>query len=344
MPARRARREERDPPHAARLSGVPELPEVETVRRQLAPHVVGRTISALHIADERWCAPQHPEALEQAIVGQQITALGRRGKHLIVELSGGAQLLVHLRMTGILLWEAAPDVPYERVRFWLDGEHPLAFCDPRRFGTGMLLPDAATRDAYLDARLGPEPLDPESFTAQVLREAFRGREAPVKGVLLDQRTVAGVGNIYADEALFRAGIHPRDPLGWCAPISWSRCARGSSSRWSLGSMAVGRRSMIFGTSMARGDLSRTTSSCTVVAACPARTAGRRFRRWSSPGAAPTCARSASLRRAVCRAARAACLRAADRQAALAASVSRAPYARPSSSASLPDLSAAAVSV
>lgn len=196
---------------------MPELPEVETVRRQLAPHVVGRTISALHIADERWCAPQQPQELEEALVGQQIAALDRRGKHLIVELSGGAQLLVHLRMTGILLWEAASDVPYERVRFWLDGEHPLAFCDPRRFGTGMLLPDAAARDAYLGARLGPEPLDPEAFTVDVLREAFRGREAPVKGVLLEQRTVAGVGNIYADEALFRAGIHPARPARMVRP-------------------------------------------------------------------------------------------------------------------------------
>ncbi|MBO9533751.1 MAG: bifunctional DNA-formamidopyrimidine glycosylase/DNA-(apurinic or apyrimidinic site) lyase [Solirubrobacteraceae bacterium] len=190
---------------------MPELPEVETVRRQLAPHVEGRTITAMRIDDGRWCAPQEPGEVEDALTGHRIDALGRRGKHLIFSLSGGAQLLVHLRMTGILLWEAEEGAPYERVRFFLDDEHALAFCDPRRFGTGLLLPDEATRDAYLDERLGPEPLDPATFTPDVLRRAFKGREAPVKGIILDQRTVAGVGNIYADEALFRAGIHPARP-------------------------------------------------------------------------------------------------------------------------------------
>jgi formamidopyrimidine-DNA glycosylase len=190
---------------------MPELPEVETVRRQLAPHVEGRTITGVRIDDARWCAPQDAGEIEEALTGQRIDALERRGKHLIAVLSGGGQLLMHLRMTGILLWEPAEDAPYERVRFWLDDEHALAFCDPRRFGTGLLLPDRAARDAYLDARLGPEPLDPEAFTVDVLREAFRGRDAPVKGIILDQKRIAGVGNIYADEALFRAGIHPARP-------------------------------------------------------------------------------------------------------------------------------------
>lgn len=181
------------------------------MRRQLAPHVAGRMITALRIDDERWCAPQLPGELEEALVGERVTALARRGKHLIWELGGGARLLIHLRMTGILLWDAAPDVPYERVRFWLDDEHAVAFCDPRRFGTGLLLPDAASTDAYLSARLGPEPLDPEAFTDAVLATVLRGREAPVKAVLLDQAKIAGIGNIYADEALFRAGIHPARP-------------------------------------------------------------------------------------------------------------------------------------
>jgi formamidopyrimidine-DNA glycosylase len=190
---------------------MPELPEVETVRRQLAPHVEGRTITAVRIDDARWCAPQEPSELESTLAGQRIEQLERRGKHLIAVLSSGGQLLMHLRMTGILLWDAAEDVPYERVRLWLDDEHALAFCDPRRFGTGLLLPDRAARDAYLAARLGPEPLDPAAFTTDVLRDAFKGRDAPVKGILLDQKRIAGVGNIYADEALFRAGIHPARP-------------------------------------------------------------------------------------------------------------------------------------
>lgn len=190
---------------------MPELPEVETVRRQLAPHLEGRTITGIRIDDPRWCAPQDAAEVEERLTGRAIVSMGRRGKHLIVALADGQQLLMHLRMTGIILWEPADDVPYERVRIWLDDEHAIAFCDPRRFGTGLLLSSEAERDAYLDARLGPEPLDPEVFTDAVLRDALRGRDAPVKGLLLDQKRIAGIGNIYADEALFRAGIHPARP-------------------------------------------------------------------------------------------------------------------------------------
>jgi formamidopyrimidine-DNA glycosylase len=190
---------------------MPELPEVETVRRQLAPHVEGRTITSVHIDDPRWCAPQDATAVEAGLTGRRITQLGRRGKHLIASLDDGQQLLMHLRMTGIILWEPDEGVPYERVRIVLDESHAIAFCDPRRFGTGLLLPDEATRDEYLGARLGPEPLDPETFTDAVLADVLRGREAPVKGILLDQAKIAGIGNIYADESLFRAGIHPARP-------------------------------------------------------------------------------------------------------------------------------------
>lgn len=196
---------------------MPELPEVETVRRQLAPHVEGREITAVRIDDARWTAPQDAAEVEEQLVGRRIEALRRRGKHLIAELDDGQRLLMHLRMTGIILWDAPPDAPYERVRIWLDDEHSIAFCDPRRFGTGALLPSAAETDAYLDARLGPEPLDPEAFTDAVLRDAFRDRDAPVKAVLLDQKRIAGIGNIYADEALFRAGIHPARPARQIKP-------------------------------------------------------------------------------------------------------------------------------
>ena len=196
---------------------MPELPEVETVRRQLAPHVEGRDITAVRIDDARWTAPQDSAEVEERLVGHRIEALRRRGKHLIAELDDGQRLLMHLRMTGIILWDAPPDAPYERVRMWLDDEHSIAFCDPRRFGTGALLPSAAETDAYLDARLGPEPLDPDAFTDAVLRDALRDRDAPVKAVLLDQKRIAGIGNIYADEALFRAGIHPARPARQVKP-------------------------------------------------------------------------------------------------------------------------------
>ena len=213
---------------------MPELPEVETVRRQLAPHLEGRTITAVRIDDARWCAPQDSGEVEERLTGRTITALERRGKHLIVALDDDQQLLMHLRMTGIILWDAANDVPYERVRIFLDDEHAIAFCDPRRFGTGLLLPDRASAVAYLDARLGPEPLDPEAFTDEVLRAALKDRDAPVKGILLDQKKIAGVGNIYADEALFRAGIHPARPARQIKPAQIGPLREGIVEALTLG--------------------------------------------------------------------------------------------------------------
>jgi formamidopyrimidine-DNA glycosylase len=194
------------------LSAVPELPEVETIRRQLAPLVEGRVVERLEIADPRWCLPLAPEAVVDAVQGRRVDALGRRGKYLVWELEDEAFLLMHLRMTGTLLYDAPPGTPYERVRWALDDGHELRFCDPRRFGTGELTLGAPARDAFFAARLGLEPLDGE-LTGEALRRMARGRRAPVKAFLLDQRRIAGVGNIYADEALFRARIHPLRPAG-----------------------------------------------------------------------------------------------------------------------------------
>src|SRR3712207_646226 len=115
-------------------------------------------------------------------------------------------------MTGTLLYDPPEGTPYRRVRFALDDGHHLLFCDPRRFGTGELALGGEALDAFLAARLGVEPLGPE-FTPERLRAEARGRRAPIKAFLLDQRRVAGVGNIYADEALFRARIHPLRPAG-----------------------------------------------------------------------------------------------------------------------------------
>jgi formamidopyrimidine-DNA glycosylase len=191
---------------------VPELPEVETIRRQLAPLVEGRVVERLEIADPRWCLPLAPEAVVDAVQGATVRRLARRGKYLVWELEDDAFLLMHLRMTGTLLYDAPPDAPYERVRWTLDDGHELRFCDPRRFGTGELALGTPARDAFFAARLGLEPLDGE-LTGEALRRMARGRRAPVKAFLLDQRRIAGVGNIYADEALFRAGIHPLRPAG-----------------------------------------------------------------------------------------------------------------------------------
>ena len=191
---------------------MPELPEVETIRRQLAPLVVGQVVERLDIGDPRWCLPLAPEAIVDTVQGRRVQRLARRGKYLVWELEDDAFLLMHLRMTGTLLYDPPPGTPYERVRWVLGDGHELRFCDPRRFGTGELALGTGARDAFFAARLGLEPLDGE-LTGEALRRMARGRRAPVKAFLLDQRRIAGVGNIYADEALFRARIHPLRPAG-----------------------------------------------------------------------------------------------------------------------------------
>lgn len=186
---------------------MPELPEVETIRRSLAPLVEGRRITALAVADPRWCAPLAPEELADAVVGRTIEALSRRGKWLVYELEGEVFLITHLRMTGAFLYDAQPDAPYERVRIGLGDGHELRFCDPRRFGTGELAFGVPALETFFASRVGVEPLG-EALNGAVLHALTRGSRAPVKAFLLDQKRVAGVGNIYADEALWRAGINP----------------------------------------------------------------------------------------------------------------------------------------
>ena len=204
---------------------MPELPEVETIRRHLAPQVEGRRLEALVVHDPRWCLPYAAQEFADAVVGRRIERLGRRGKYLTCELEDEVHLLMHLRMTGTLLYDAAPDERYRRVTFGLDDAHELAFCDPRRFGTGELALGKPALEAFLAPRLGIEPLD-GALTGPVLRELARGRRGPVKAFLLDQRHVAGVGNIYADEALFRAGVHPLRAAGSLRPQQYALLADG----------------------------------------------------------------------------------------------------------------------
>jgi formamidopyrimidine-DNA glycosylase len=197
---------------------VPELPEVETIRRHLAPHVEGRRLERLEVLDPRWCEPAPPEELAQAVDGRRINALSRRGKYLDWELEDEVHVVMHLRMTGnILLVPAAEDDRYAprkhlRARLTLDDGNRALFVDPRRFGTGIVLLGDDARDDYFDERLGVEPLSPD-FTAEALKAQATKRKQPVKAFLLTQQRVAGVGNIYADEALFIAGIHPLRPVG-----------------------------------------------------------------------------------------------------------------------------------
>jgi formamidopyrimidine-DNA glycosylase len=192
---------------------MPELPEVETIRRQLAPAVEGRRLERLEVLDPRWCEPAPPEEVADAVRGRRIERLSRRGKYLVLELEDEVFLVMHLRMTGnLLLGGEGDEPPHLRVRFVLDSGERLLFYDVRRFGTGVVLLGQEARDAYFAERLGVEPLEPE-FTAEALRELAARRSAPVKAFLLTQERIAGVGNIYADEALFRARIHPLRPAG-----------------------------------------------------------------------------------------------------------------------------------
>ncbi len=217
---------------------MPELPEVETVRRQLAPHLEGETIESVEILDWRWTRPLDPVTVEYGLTGARIERLSRYGKYLIWELSDGRQLLVHLRMTGALLLDPPAEPAHTRVRFKLSGGHRLFYVDPRRFGTGHLVSSAQERERYLAERLGVEPMTPE-FTAQHLRAIAKGRTAPIKSFLLDQRRIAGVGNIYADEALFRSRIHPLRPAGKLNAAQWQRLRDGIEAALRAGIDAKG---------------------------------------------------------------------------------------------------------
>ena len=200
---------------------MPELPEVETVRRQLEPQLRDATITELEIRDPRWCAPLDPRALAASVVGRRVHALRRRGKYLDWVLDEEIHLLMHLRMTGTLLLDPPADTPHTRVEITLDAGRRLRFVDPRRFGTGWLVAGDEALEHYYAARLGIEPFD-DAFTPALLRALARGRRRPIKGFLLDQRMIAGIGNIYADEALFRTGVHPLRAAGALRPGQYAR--------------------------------------------------------------------------------------------------------------------------
>jgi formamidopyrimidine-DNA glycosylase len=215
---------------------MPELPEVETIRRQLEPEVAGRAIVEAEVLDQRWTRPDPPRALEQAVAGRVIEAVDRRGKYLILRLQGEWALVMHLRMTGNLLlrspeapqgaaadlmhadrlgperlYEGTRQLRFLRARLELDDGSELLFTDARRFGHAVALKGAEV-EAYFAARLGIEPLSGK-LTGEALLDLAAGRTASLKSFLLTQDRIAGIGNIYADEALFRAELHPLSPAG-----------------------------------------------------------------------------------------------------------------------------------
>ncbi len=180
---------------------MPELPEVETIKNELAPHVIGRTIKGLSFPWEGIVRQPSLEEFCNRLIGQKITRLGRRGKYLIFSLSGGQALVIHLKMTGSL-WLKEPERFVRAIIHFDDGSN-IYFRDPRKFGIMWLVDD----EESVGVKLGPEALG-NDFTPKVLTEKLKKRTAPIKALLCDQGLVAGIGNMYADEALFLAKIHP----------------------------------------------------------------------------------------------------------------------------------------
>ena len=184
---------------------MPELPEVETIKNELTPHIIGRRVTGVTLCWEGIVRQPSVEEFRSRLSGQRITGLGRRGKYLIFSLSSGKALIIHLKMTGSLLLSPATDVPHKFTRaiLHLGNNCHLYFRDPRKFGAMWLVGDI---DSVV-RKLGPEPLE-ENFTPQILSERLVKRKTAIKALLFDQGFIAGIGNMYADEALFSAGIHP----------------------------------------------------------------------------------------------------------------------------------------
>ncbi len=186
---------------------MPELPEVETIKNELLPHVIGRTIGEVDIFWEKMVRnPLVPE-FRARVIGKTIMNISRRGKYLFFHLSSGERLVMHMKMTGSLLIDP-PDDKFARAIFRLDNGATLYFRDPRKFGVMWLAAD----ESAVARKLGPEPLG-KDFTLETLAGILRHRKAPVKPVILDQSVIAGIGNMYSDEALFEAKIHPEKPAG-----------------------------------------------------------------------------------------------------------------------------------
>ena len=180
---------------------MPELPEVETIKNELAPYIIGRTITSVTLFDNKIVRQPPPEEFCSRLIGQKITGIERRGKYLIFSLSGGELLIIPLKMTGSL-WLKPPD-RFIRAIIQLDDGTKIYFRDPRKFGVMWLVTDTSS----VSDKLGPEPLE-TGFAAKTLGKALARRTAPIKALLCDQGLISGIGVHIADEALFLARIHP----------------------------------------------------------------------------------------------------------------------------------------
>ena len=256
---------------------------------QLEPLLGGRTLSRVEILDGRLTRPLDPLVVAAELEGELVASVERRGKYLLVRFASGRVLLVHLRMTGG--FRNSP-VSHQRAALTLDDGSLVVYRDVRRFGTWLLLePDEV--DAYLAARLGEEPLGPR-FSARTLGARLAGRRAPVKALLLDQRVVAGLGNIYADEALWFARIHPLRPGGDVEEPELGALYRGIRRALRAGIERQGATLRDYATP--NGDRGTMQDEFRVYGrpASPARAAGRRSRRRAREAVARTTARSASI--------------------------------------------------
>jgi formamidopyrimidine-DNA glycosylase len=199
---------------------MPELPEVEYIARQLRKELIGRRITGVEVSWARSLGGTEPADFAAEVVDCTIADIGRRAKYLLIYLDDDDVLAVHRRMSGnLVLSPPATVVRWVRVAFDLDDGRRLLFTDPRKFGRLAVVPRERL-DAYF-AAIGPEPLEPE-FTPEALAKRLAGTKRPIKAALLDQSVVAGLGNIYADEALYRAGIHPLRPAASLTSVELTR--------------------------------------------------------------------------------------------------------------------------
>jgi formamidopyrimidine-DNA glycosylase len=209
---------------------MPELPEVEVLRRSLEPSLVGDRIERVEVRNASLREPVRRAELARRTAGRQVEALRRRSKYLLIDLAGkdpkdGQTLVVHLGMSGRLtiVPAAEPLEPHEHVAFFLASGRRLRFRDPRRFGLVFAAPTREIPGNPHFAHLGVEPLEP-GFGGAFLAQAAAGRRGPVKNFLMDGRIVVGIGNIYATEVLFRSGIHPNRSVGRISAARWDRVA------------------------------------------------------------------------------------------------------------------------
>lgn len=204
---------------------MPELPEVETICRGIRPHIVGRTIEHITHSGKSLRSPVPLEAMQRLLLGREILQVRRRAKYLVVEFDNGCLLIIHLGMTGNL-GIFSPDITAAKhchLRFLLSDGKELRYTDVRRFGSMNIIAadEAASLDKTFFNTTGPEPFS-DTFTAEYLYQAARNRSIPVKTFIMTNQVVAGVGNIYANESLFKAGIDPRRKACSISKKSWRK--------------------------------------------------------------------------------------------------------------------------